>query len=391
MNSGKVSLIKRFLNVFYIVLTNLFIITLLVILIEVILHFKNFKPLAYYLPIETANKLIETKTDSVHLLPFIYPDSLGLLKVDLTRYDSSHTKYNDSWSDELFAYLKDENYNEEGFRCRSFKQIPSNKTVVAFIGDSYVFGYEAQPLSNSFVDIIQRKDSQLCCLNLGIAGTDLAGYKALAKYYIPKLKPNIVVCCIYANDFVYYKKNIESYTVNDVFLTYEGVLLKENINYSGNKVQVFKTPNDAYYDLKSKEDFFKSFNNNRISRFLFNHSRIYSTLKRGNLKSDNDKIKFDIYDRINTSPEYLKDISMICKRNNSKLLVFLIPDYYKENSLTEKELFTYNLKTNLYLYYPENLDSSCYVGFHQHFNNKGYQLFADFVYSTLDTISLDVK
>lgn len=359
----------------------------MIILIELVLKATNYKPLSYYLPIEIKNDLINYNSDSVKLLPFYYPDSLGIQKIDLSKYDSNIVSHS-NWHRDLYNYIKDSKFNEEGFRTNTFINMPLNKTRVMFIGDSYVFGYEAIPITNSFVDIIQKKDTNLYCLNLGIGSLDLAGYEAIAKNYVPKLKPAIVACFIYANDFIYYNKKLDSYKINDVYLTYQGVLLKDNNNYSKNQVQVYETENDAYLDFKSKNNFFTSNNTNSINRFLFYNSRIYSLLKRRSIKSNDSRIKYKLYKKKNTSPLYLKNISDICNKNNAKLLVFLIPNLNNKTSLTEKELYEENLKSNQHLYYPENLNAADYVGPYQHFNNKGYKKYADFVYNVLDSLNL---
>lgn len=370
-----------------IIIVNALIFFILFIFIEIALKVTNFKPLSYYLPIEIKNDLINHNSDSVKLLPFYYPDSLGLQKIDLSKYDSNVVSQS-NWHKDLYNYIKDSKFNEEGFRTNSFINMPLNKTRIMFIGDSYVFGYEANPITNSFVDIIQRRDTNLYCLNLGIGSLDLAGYEAIAKNYIPKLKPNIVACFIYVNDFIFYNKKMESYKINDVFLTYQGVLLKENNNYSKNHVQVYETENDAYLDFKSKINFFTSNNSNSIKRFLFNNSRIYSLLKRIRINSCKSSINYKLYKKENTSPLYLKTISEVCKKNNAKLLVFLIPNLNNKTSLTEREYYEENLKSKEKLYYPENLNASDYVGPYQHFNNKGYKKYADFVYNILDSLNL---
>lgn len=366
---------------------NAIFLVVFIFMIELVLKAYNYKPLSYYLPVEIKNDLINSKSDSVQLLPFYYPDSFGLQKIDLSKYDSNEVS-NANWHKDLYNYIKDSKFNEEGFRTNSFINMPINKTRIMFIGDSYVFGYEAIPITNLFVDIIQKKDTNLYCLNLGVGSIDLAGYEAIAKYYVPKLKPQIVACFIYANDFIYYNKKLESYKINDVYLTYQGVLLKENNNYNNNQVQVFETEIDAYLDFKSKSDFFTSNNSDFINRFLFYNSRIYSIFKRSSLKSNDKKIKYKLYDKKNTSPHYVKSIIDICNKNNSKLLFFIIPDLYDKTSLTEKKMYEEKLQTNAYLYYPENLNSSDYAGIHQHFNNNGYKKYADFVYSILDSLNI---
>ncbi len=372
-------------NKYTIILFNLFLLLILLLGVEIGMSFLGYKPLAYYLPVETKNELIESDADSVKLLPFFYPDKLGLLKINLKKYDAGESrKY--PWSAQLYNYIKDAQLNEDGFRTHSFSNLPANKTKIMFIGDSYVFGYEAQPLTNSFVDLIQKKDSGWCCLNMGVGGADLAGYEAIAKNYIPILKPAIVVCCIYVNDFIYYHKHMKPYQVNDIYLTYEGVLLKENNNYIHNKVQVFDTPNDSYRDLQSKKDFFLSNKKNFITRFLFNHSRIYGAMKTGALHTDIKNIHYQLYDKANNTSLYIQSISKIAKENHAKVVFFLIPDLYQKDKLTEKEIFVRNLDTKEFLYYPDHLSASDYVDVHQHFNNKGYAAYADFVYSVLDTI-----
>lgn len=190
---------RRILKGSKVLFINFLVLIVFILIIEIALHLLNVRPLSYFLPTASNLALIETKSEVVTPLHFFIPDSLGLQKIDLSKYNPKFENHN-NWSKELYYYIKDAQQNEDGFRGNSFKNIPSNKTKVMFIGDSYVFGYEAVPITNSFVDLIQENDSNLYCLNMGVGSTDLCGYNTIAQYYVPKIKPNIVVLCIYVND-----------------------------------------------------------------------------------------------------------------------------------------------------------------------------------------------
>jgi len=80
--------------------------------------------------------------------------------------------------------------NSEGFRSPEFDEPAGGRPTILFAGASYTWGYSAEPLSNSFVDLV--RDAGYRTLNLGIPASQSFLQADIAEYYIPELKPDVV-------------------------------------------------------------------------------------------------------------------------------------------------------------------------------------------------------
>lgn len=106
--------------------------------------------------------------------------------------------------------------NDQGFRSPlSFEKSvidsirhQKNQKVVFLVGDSYTEGCCAEPISNSFADLLYEDDEYLL-LNFGVGATDLLQYKLVIEKYAPMLKPDLIVVAFYfGNDLAYYQRPI---------------------------------------------------------------------------------------------------------------------------------------------------------------------------------------
>lgn len=95
--------------------------------------------------------------------------------------------------------------NDEGFRSIPFKKFQSQKKKILLLGDSFTWGHSAGQMSNSFGDLLLAKG--YIVYNAGITGADSAQYLALARKYIPLLKPDVVIVNFFlGNDVAYHKR-----------------------------------------------------------------------------------------------------------------------------------------------------------------------------------------
>jgi hypothetical protein len=95
--------------------------------------------------------------------------------------------------------------NEEGFRSMAFNKAFTNRPKILLIGDSFTWGHSASSLENSFTHLLLEKGYTVW--NTGISGADPAQYLAIARKYIPLLKPDAVIVNFYlGNDVEYYKR-----------------------------------------------------------------------------------------------------------------------------------------------------------------------------------------
>lgn len=97
--------------------------------------------------------------------------------------------------------------NSDGFRSITFKNYNTAKTKVLLLGDSFTWGNAASNLTSSFADLLAAKGYVV--FNTGISGADPAQYQAIARQYIPLLKPDIIIVNFFmGNDIMYSKRPI---------------------------------------------------------------------------------------------------------------------------------------------------------------------------------------
>lgn len=105
----------------------------------------------------------------------------------------------------VLAYVKSP-INDEGFRSIPFKPYKSEKKKILLLGDSFTWGHVATAKSNSFADLLLEKG--YIVYNAGMTGADSAQYLAIARKYIPIVKPDLVIANFFlGNDVSYYKRD----------------------------------------------------------------------------------------------------------------------------------------------------------------------------------------
>ncbi len=91
--------------------------------------------------------------------------------------------------------------NTDGFRSIAFRNY-KGAVKVLFIGDSFTWGHSAKKIGNSFADILLARG--FAVFNTGVSGADPSQYLAIARQYIPALKPDVVVVNFFmGNDVMY--------------------------------------------------------------------------------------------------------------------------------------------------------------------------------------------
>jgi hypothetical protein len=91
--------------------------------------------------------------------------------------------------------------NSDGFRSPEFKKGNGNKLSILIIGDSFAWGKSANPITNCFADLIRNEGYDV--FNAGIPAVGPTQYLAIAKIYIPKLKPDYVIISLFlGNDLL---------------------------------------------------------------------------------------------------------------------------------------------------------------------------------------------
>lgn len=94
--------------------------------------------------------------------------------------------------------------NEDGFRSIPFTRLDNcNRKKVLLVGDSFTFGWSARPWTDAFADCLSARGYLV--YNAGITATNPAQYAAVARKYVPLLKPDVVIANVFlGNDVVHY-------------------------------------------------------------------------------------------------------------------------------------------------------------------------------------------
>lgn len=117
---------------------------------------------------ETGNELAK----HVEALQKKQPGNLTELEAEVLRYVSSPI-------------------NDDGFKSIQMKPYKGARKKVLLLGDSFTWGHSTTNKTGSFADILIARGYAV--YNTGISGADPAQYEAVARYYIPLLKPDIVI------------------------------------------------------------------------------------------------------------------------------------------------------------------------------------------------------
>lgn len=74
--------------------------------------------------------------------------------------------------------------------------VDTTKPRVLLLGDSFAWGAGADSLALSFAHLVQR-DTGIELYNTGIPGADPAQYQLIAERFLPVLKPDVAIVCLY--------------------------------------------------------------------------------------------------------------------------------------------------------------------------------------------------
>jgi hypothetical protein len=108
-------------------------------------------------------------------------------------------------ADRTFWHKEGIAVNTLGFLGPEWVQEANTKTKLFLIGDSFVWGAGAEPLSNSFASRLSLKGPYQI-FNSGIPGADPAQYELVAKRFVPLLQPNFVIVFVYLGNDVMAEK-----------------------------------------------------------------------------------------------------------------------------------------------------------------------------------------
>lgn len=288
---------------------------------------------------------------------------------------------------EILHYIQNP-INDDGFRSISFQPYSHHKPSMLLLGDSFTWGHSATNLTNSFADILLSKG--YIVYNTGITATDPSQYLAIAKKYIPVLKPDYVIVNFFiGNDIQYFSREVKSH--QPVFYaTNAGILMAntEGVFFPSSKA-AYQNVIDSWSIPENKSIFNKLMAQTSIT------SLIWKIMNPHNLFPDlinlfpylyiQTKVIYDQarHERRSKTPYCnieLKEIEKICELNESIFILSSIPEVYR---WTEKKTQDFLGLFEGLNYVEMKTEKSDYVLSNAHFNDKGHAKYAVFLDSII--------
>ncbi|MEZ4931464.1 MAG: SGNH/GDSL hydrolase family protein [Saprospiraceae bacterium] len=271
--------------------------------------------------------------------------------------------------------------NKDGFKSIPFTDYPSDRKKILLLGDSFTWGHNTPNITNGFADVLL--SNGYVVYNTGISGTDPSQYLAIAKKYIPLLKPDYVIVNFFlGNDVFYFDRPVLPQT--PIFIaTNAGNLLTCPIgNYilSADSLYHFNmlqnhipTNGNKFYEMcaKSVITTLGWYLLNRLNiTFYYNHDRLKIWEEGESNVSD-----------IPVANSQIKEIADLASKNNVSFYLSIIPEV-KKWRLTRPNEYK-NLFIEQEYFMPTELSIWDYNFEDAHFNKSGHEKYAEHILSII--------
>lgn len=266
--------------------------------------------------------------------------------------------------------------NSNGFRSIEFENIPSDKQKVFLLGDSFTWGAGVENLTSSFADILTSRD--FLVYNSGIVGSDLPQYLAVARKYVPKVKPDVLVVNVFlGNDIAERRVKLEPFQPQ-YFNTNAGTLM------AAPHGKYARNAEDAYNRVLDQSTIPEDLS---WVNFLASKTRITTLVwrmlaKKGMIGNVSHKRTEAYWKFVNetkigysVNAEILAEIEQICAKNNCIMIVSIIPE--KENINIRKSRVDVMLNNFPYIRIS-NLSTQDYAT-DGHFDESGSLKYTEFL------------
>lgn len=285
--------------------------------------------------------------------------------------------------------------NEAGFRSKyqfnaqAIAQLKNKgKKIVMVVGDSFVAGLSAEPVTRCFADLLET--DSLAVLNFGMLGTDAVQYELICSLYVPLLKPDAVVVCIYENDWLTYQRK----PVPGVPIYY-----RTNSSPNGGMMLVQKPfefgfeGNDNFASAQEAYNFYVQHYTIRQSKHRWLRfcsysavlTQLYVKLWRPQAGNTNRFVTGPINDPAVQQILFgnLQHINTLCAHNNARALFCGIPA--AGDSAWLRPLILTRQQEAIVINYPPNFNAPDYnTGRGDiHFNNQGHEKYRTFLQTLL--------
>jgi hypothetical protein len=277
-------------------------------------------------------------------------------------------KMNPAW----YAEHREVFINSDGFRDEEIAaQLDTDRQKIMFVGDSFTYGLTAEPITECFVDCVER--AGYTCFNFGIGATDPVQYAAVAEHYVPIVKPDMLAVMIYlGNDVNRYPQQVVPHKPIQ-YATNAGII------YAFDAAGRHLSPEEAY------EYYCGGFWNTveyytRKSVVLCFIGRSFAQLRNKLLMEQHrETADEDERDRNQYVMDSLAKIRQVAEAHDARVCCFLIPARpsirHKFNRF-EGVQYVFDGLDYVYEEFPE---SEYCAGRNAHFNNDGHRRMADII------------
>lgn len=294
---------------------------------------------------------------------------------------------NDVWEKAVINYVNHP-FNGDGFRSIPFRNDTTKRKKVLVIGDSFVYGFKAIPAHASFTDCLLAKGYML--YTAGIPGTDPAQYAAIARKYIPVIKPDLVIMCFYeGNDFMMFDRKVDAKEPIE-YLTNAGF-------YQSAPYGSFMSMQDCYNHYKSlitipttdTKGFNSLMSKTVVSSLFWGLLHKFRMVRHLVVEESQTRLK-EMYKNNKTeyTAKHINAFNTACMQSNVTPLYVYIPDPDKESNTTSQFVAPDTAKArmvfgNLLFHTPMHFQPKLhYHNNDYHFNTAGSLAFAQY----LDTL-----
>lgn len=273
--------------------------------------------------------------------------------------------------------------NSSGYKSIEFRAHSSKKRVM-MLGDSFAWGWQAKCRVDCFSDLLLARGFEV--YNTGMSATDAPQYMAIARKFVPLVKPDVLVANIYlGNDIMYFKQKLLPYQTH-IYPTNAGYLppcprgvslpsADSSYRFVLNAVSIPKNANwfnQICYHSSLATLIWRSLQNFLPETWTKDKGRVAFEEMAENKKME--------YPYIN---DEMKELRMLCTENGTRLIICIIPNFYIS---ANKKMETYYVN-----YYPRLFENEIYYEPHNilkedyshagdgHFNDAGHKKYADFL------------
>lgn len=271
--------------------------------------------------------------------------------------------------------------NKDGFKSIPFTDYSCDRKKILLLGDSFTWGHNTPNITNGFADILLSNDYVV--YNTGISGTDPSQYLALAKKYIPILKPDFVIVNFFlGNDVFYFERPvlaqapvfIATNAGNLITCPMGNYILSADSLYNFNVMQNHIPINgNKFHEMCAKSVI------TTLGWYLLNKLNItfYNNPERLKIWEEGESNMSDVP----AANSQIKEIAEIASENNASFYLSIIPEL-KRGRLTHPDEYK-NLFIEQDYFMPSQLTMWDYNFKDAHFNRSGHEKYAEHILSII--------